>query len=168
MTKSPYLCPENVRIALLDDVKAGELAYLPSTGDLVIVSSMDSQRVLMAVTGDKRFHVWKWSDDDGTAVVIPGWRITVDPLSAINLDEDYTRKGCAIIRGTEAGIVGAYQHSLPKVNLALTVSGGVDNLRGVSPKAVFAHWQIVVGPVSQPVILAENDVEAQDPTMMIV
>jgi len=159
-----FVLIENLIPSASDALPAGSLAYLP-IGESYSLFGVDQNgaQLLFDLGGEKPFHVWTIKDGGlGTAIVVVGWRIEVDPASAVKIDNLHMPVGCAFITGEGAGLVGRQAGRgafMPMKVDGTLYGGGVNNLR-----AAFQSWRIVTGPTEQPQILVDSaDLEVKPP-----
>lgn len=146
-----------------DTLPAGSLVYLPYGGSYSLFGvDQDGGRLLLDLGGEKPLHVWTIKDGGlGTAIVVEGWRIEVDPASALEVNNMQIPVGYAFTTADGTGLVGRQAvgrgAAMPMKSDGTIYKGGANSLRGA-----FQTWRIVTGPLERPqVLLTSTDVEVE-------
>lgn len=157
VAESLMLSLDGLRAIDTDTAPSGALVYILRVKQFATFAEGDGERFLLDLGGDRPMGVWAGEVDLGACVVIPDWRIEVDPTSATDAEYDQLSSGQAFIRGDDIGLVGLRQPQR-RVTIAISTTGQASRANGVATGRIgFAKWRIVAGPAERPYVVTTSE-----------
>ncbi len=88
---------------------------------------------------------WSADEEDGSAWILPAFRIEVDPSSIVEAQYESTRFNHAFRQGDRTGIIGIQSSRFGRPSsIAIDSNGSAEPLTTGEYKLFFSRWRLVV------------------------
>lgn len=148
-----------LEIATVEQVPAGALAWIGgldgSEGQLrpilAVAGDQPGQRLLFDIGGSPGFGIWNAGNAWGnSAAFLTGWKLEVDPQSAVALHSTNLAVGHAFISQGTRGLIGRLNAGPGSRQPAWAIStDGLHCAVGGSAALSFSRWRIVHGEAAE-------------------
>ncbi|WP_156359844.1 hypothetical protein [Sphingomonas sp. Leaf10] len=139
-----------------DDLPLGTLAFLSSYPHPVLVTLVANIRCFMHLGGELAFQIWP-DAEEVAALIIPDWRLEIDPRSIVDSHSMRAVEGTAFRQGSRSGIFGLYDtRRALRTHFPIDTTGDSSPLNGSTKRVYFSRWRIMVATADGDQVLVEH------------